>query len=67
MTYLWIALAALREISSREPQCVAALLAGLVGVFLTTRRRLGRAVPGLGRHAERGEERATGAVTACVR
>ena len=40
MTFLLIVLAALREIGSREPQCVAALLTGLLGIVLTIRTRL---------------------------
>ena len=67
MTFLWIALAVLREVSSREPQCVVALLAGLVGVLFAMRRRLARAVDDVAGAGAAGERRTTGAATASER
>ena len=67
MTYLWIALAVLREISSREPQCVLALLAGMVGLVLGTRRRMRRAAFAPAHSGEPGARPAAGGVTASVR
>lgn len=66
MTYLLIVLAALREIGSREPQCVAALLTGLLGILLTVRTRLAAGVLAA-RATRRGRDRVGDGVTASVR
>ena len=64
MTFLWIALAVLREVSSREPQCVVALLAGLLGVLFAMRRRFARAVVDVAGAVATGGRGATGGTTA---
>lgn len=65
MTYVVIALAVLREIASREPQCVAAVAAGVLALLLTTRLRLTVAAHSLARRGE--GNRAARRVTATVR
>ena len=67
MTFLAIALAALREVTSREPQCVDALLTGIVGVLVTARARIKAVVLVHARQERRGEPRLTGSVTSSVR
>lgn len=39
MTYLLIAVGVLREVTSREPQCMVALAAGILSLLLTMRRQ----------------------------
>ena len=67
MNYLLIALAALREITSREPQCVAAVLTGIAGVLVSARARIETIVLVHIRQDRSREPRLTGSVTSSVR
>ena len=66
MTYVLIAVGLLREISAREPQCVAALLTGLLGIVLTIRTRLVAGIPAT-RSRQHGRDGVSDGVTASVR